>query len=274
MDLLSLPLPPRSRRSKALDTAKRKRSNSRPSSPYSVPPNSKRVVSTSTRSVATMRVNAVDVAAVVAVVATAHALLAGAVVPVKVVRVVTAPRPRVVVAVPTAEVATVREAVAVPNVASVAVSVVAVAAPKTEDPDTTALPRLLRVERASVPITIDVAKARSKDSRESLVRSGTPWTNTLELSERRFRERAVTEPVALATRTLKPKTPPSRKRAPKVRSSRRRKEMRRPRLRTEKRLSPKDAVAKKRRKLPRKTRRPSPESTLLITRQRRLRTSS
>jgi len=174
-----------------------------------VPPNSKRVVSTSTRlAVATEKNVEEAVVAVEVVVATGHALPAAAVAPAKAAKVVTAHRPKVVVAVPTtAEAVTVKVAVAAVEMIVAMESVADADVPKT-GPDTTVLRRSPKVARESAPSTTDVVRAESKDSRESLVRSGTPWTNILELSARRFRERAVTGMEDLErTRTTRPLPP-------------------------------------------------------------------
>lgn len=186
-----------------------------------VPPNSRRVVSTSTR-LAVETVKSVEEAVVVVEVVVAKAVEvvvakvvevvvaigpappAVAVAPAKVAKAVTAHRPKVVVAVPTtAEAATVKVAAVAPIVAMER----DVDVPKT-DPDTTALPKTSKVVRESAPPTTTVARPEKADSRESLVRSGTPWTSIPELSERRSRERAVTGKEAPArTRTKMPLPP-------------------------------------------------------------------
>jgi hypothetical protein len=225
-----------------------------------------------------MKFSVADVEAVVAAVAIGPALPAVAVVvpaevP-KVAKAVTAPRPKVVVAVPTAEAVTVKVAV----VAAVTESVVDADVPKT-DPDTTALPRPSKVRVASAPNTTTVVKAESKvASRESPVRRLTPWTDIPVLSETRSRERAVTDPVATArTRMRRPPPPPPRKERSKERRpsrERRRKAKKRPRPRIRKSHTPLDANVKKRRRPQRKMRRPSPVSTLLISKPSRPRTFS
>jgi hypothetical protein len=150
-----------------------------------------------------MKIVVADVAAVeVAAVATGPALPAVAVVPAKVAKAVTAPRPKVVVDVPTVEAVTVKVAV-VAVLAAVTESVVDADVPKT-DPDTTVLPRPSKVVRESAPNTTTVVKAESKvASRESLVRRLTPLTSIPELSDTRSRERAVTDPVAIARTRMK-----------------------------------------------------------------------
>ena len=257
-------------------TAKRRRSSSNPSSPSSVPLNSRRVVSTSTLLlVETVKNIEEDAVAEEAVVAIGHALPAAAVAPAKAAKAVIAHRPKVVVVVPTtAEAATVKLAVAAVANLVATESVVDADVPKT-DPDLTVLPLPLKVATPSVPNTTTVVRAKSKDTRESLVRSITPWTESPALLARKSRERAVTgKEVPARTRTRRPLPPLLRKKSKEKRLRRKKVMRKRPRSRTRKNLTLIDADAKKRRRLPRKMKRPFPESTLLTTKPSRPRTSS
>merc|ERR1711957_912788 len=141
------------------------------------------------------------------------------------------------------------------------------------DPDLTVLPLPLKVATPSVPNTTTVVRAKSKDTRESLVRSITPWTESPALLARKSRERAVTGKEVPA-RTRRPLPPLLRKKSKEKRLRRKKVMRKRPRSRTRKNLTLIDADAKKRRRLPRKMKRPFPESTLLTTKPSRPRTSS